>query len=402
MEEINKDTTIKKENTEKKDKKEKKNLSFWEKMGLNFWNSEWWWNNFFGSELEIRERMLEKEKMKYTKTYLEYKINKFFKKEKQFKLYWLDLYYNFNKDFSKIIHTPIYIQKFFSNVHYVTSSVINPEWDEIMNIYNKIIKTNPNYKNSRLDDPKPIYDRRHILLVTYHIFLLLIYTLSALFYIKISTIFMKIKKTLDIEDDVNSSFVVFIAYISFILGLYYGGLQFIFSIIILLFKALYYIAIIIYYLFYYFGWLLFILIKLIGRVTYKTTTAMTGGNNKKNKKNKKKMTGGTLYEDFENFMNEIGEIINALSIDLVVNVLNNFFENILPDEDTFETACKSTSNIEKMLAKQNSRRNTEEPININKKINKQVEKLIPEEIKKTDFVRCMLKKKPKTTVPDCN
>ena len=181
---------------------------------------------------------------------------------------------------------------------------------------------------------------------------------------------MKIKKTLDIEDDVNSSFVVFIAYISFILGLYYGGLQFIFSIIILLFKALYYIAIIIYYLFYHLGWLLFILIKLIGRVTYKTTTAMTGGNNKKNKKNKKKMTGGTLYEDFENFMNEIGEIINALSIDLVVNVLNNFFENILPDEDTFETACKSTSNIEKMLAKQNTRRNTEESIDINKKINK--------------------------------
>ena len=38
-----------------------------------------------------------------SKTYLEYKINKFFKKEKLFKTYWLDLYYNFNKKFSKII-----------------------------------------------------------------------------------------------------------------------------------------------------------------------------------------------------------------------------------------------------------------------------------------------------------
>ena len=54
----------------------------------------------------------------------------------------------------------------------------------------------------------------------------------------------------------------------------------------------------------------------------------------------KKMMDGGLYEDFENFMNEIRAVINKLSIELVVNVLNNFFENLLPDEDTFETECK--------------------------------------------------------------
>ena len=37
-------------------------------------------------------------KIKYTKTYLEYRINKFFEKEKLFKKSWLDLYYNFNRD----------------------------------------------------------------------------------------------------------------------------------------------------------------------------------------------------------------------------------------------------------------------------------------------------------------
>ena len=38
------------------------------------------------------------------------------------------------------------------------------------------------------------------------------------------------------------------------------------------------------------------------------------------------MMGGGLYEDFENFMNEIRAVINELSIELVVNVLNKFFE----------------------------------------------------------------------------
>ena len=55
-----------------------------------------------------------------------------------------------------------------------------------------------------------------------------------------------------------------------------------------------------------------------------------------------------------------------------------------------------------MLARQNSRRNTDEPIDINKKINEQLQEFIPEDIKKTDFIRCMLKKKPKPPPPECN
>lgn len=332
-----------------------------------------------------------------TKTYLELRIRKFFLKEEKFKNYWLDLYEHFNRDFSKIIYTPIYIQKFFSNLKYINQCVINSEWDEIMKIYKEVVKKNPNYKNSRLDDPKPIYDRRYILLITYHIFILVVYSLSAIFYSRLSMTFMKIKKTLNIEHDENSSFIVFIAYVLFILGLYYGGIEFIYSAILLLFKLLYYMGIILYYVIYYLGWLLFILLKLFGRVAYKTTSAMTGG-----KKTNKKMKGGGLYEDFENFMNEIRAVIDEFSVELIVNVLNKFFENILPDEDTFETECKSTSNIEKMLAKQNSKRNTEEPIDINKKINEKITELLPEDIKKTDFARCMLKKDPPPPPPKCN
>ena len=66
-----------------------------------------------------------KNKNKNTKTYLEYRINKFFKKEKLFKTYWLDLFYNFNKEFSKILSTPFYIKMFYSNFKYINSCVIN-------------------------------------------------------------------------------------------------------------------------------------------------------------------------------------------------------------------------------------------------------------------------------------
>ena len=338
-----------------------------------------------------------KNKNKNTKTYLEYRINKFFKKEKNFKKHWLDLYYNFNKEISKIIATPFYVTLFYSNFNYITTSIINSEWDEIMEIYKKVLEKNPNYKNSRLDEPKPIYDRRYILIVTYTIFIIFIYIFASLLYGKMSEIFNKIIINLNIQKDYNSTFVVLIAYIFFILGLYYGGIDFIYKTVLLIIKLIYYIAIILYYLIYYLGWFLFIVIKLFGRLAYKTTTAMTGG-----QKKHKTMKGGGLYEEFENFMNESRDIINNFSSDLIINVLNNFFENLLPDEDVLETQCKSTSNIEKMLARQNSRRNTDEPIDINKKINKQLQKFIPENIKKTDFVRCMLKKKPKPPPPDCN
>ena len=339
------------------------------------------------------------EEIKYTKTYLEYRINKFFKKEHRFKKNWLDLYYNFNREFSQIISTPFYIRMFYSNFKYITDGVLNSEWDEIMKIYKKVVQDNPNYKNSRLDDPKPIYDRRYILLVTYHIFIIFIYVFGNMFYTKISSFFYKILKALDIENDFNSSFIVLIGYVTFIIGLYYGGLSFIYSIFLLLIKVVYYILIIVYYVIYYVGWLLFIILKLFGRLIYKTTTAMKGG---RPIHKKKTFRGGGLYEDFENFMNEIREAMNNLSSDLIVNVLNNFFENLLPDEDILESQCKSTSNIEQMLARQNSKRNTDEPVNINKKINEKIKNLIPENIKNTDFVKCMLKKDPPPPPPKCN
>tara|TARA_Y100000591_G_scaffold180869_1_gene156303 strand:+ start:2999 stop:4147 length:1149 start_codon:yes stop_codon:yes gene_type:complete len=370
-----------------------------ENIGFKFWDSDWW-EKMAAKVFESFKGEKKKEKVLYTKTYLEYRITKFFEKEKKFKKYWLDLYYNFNKEFSKILSTPFYLKMFYSNFNYITHCVMNAEWNEIMDIYKKVVKKNPNYKNSRLDDPKPIYDRRYILLITYYIFIIFIYIISALFYNQLSLNFSKIIKHLDIEDDFNSTFVVLVAYILFILGLYYGGLSFLYTTLVLLFKLLYYIGIILYYLIYYVGWLLIILLKLFGRLAYKTSSAMTGGSSGGKKSNK--MKGGGLYEDFENFMNEARSIINELSIDLIVNVLNKFFENILPDEDTFETECKSTSNIEKMLAKQNTRRNTEESIDINKKINKEIKKLIPENIRKTDFARCMLKKDPPPPPPKCN
>ena len=149
---------------------------------------------------------------------------------------------------------------------------------------------------------------------------------------------------------------------------------------------------------YYIGWIIFIIFKLIGKVLYKTTSAMTGG---RSINKKKTLKGGGLYEEFENFMNELRDAVNNLSSDLIINVLNKFFESILPDENTLETQCKSTSNIEKMLARQNSTRNTDEPIDINKKINEKLKEFIPEDIRKTDFARCMLKKTPPPPPPKC-
>ena len=70
---------------------------------------------------------------------------------------------------------------FYANFNYVNSYVINAEWDQIMELYKKVIKKHPNYKNSRLDDPKPIYDRRYILLITYHIFIIFVYHICCVF-----------------------------------------------------------------------------------------------------------------------------------------------------------------------------------------------------------------------------
>ena len=353
---------------------------------------------FGNSIIEKITGYVKNKKIKNTKTYLEYRINKFFKKEKRFKESWLDLYYNFNREFSQLIAAPFYVKMFYSNLNYINDSIAHDEWQEIMQIYRKVVQKNPNYKNSRLDDPKPIYDRRYILLVTYHIFIIFIYVFGHILYTKISSYFYKIIKTLGVEGDYNSTFAVLIAYTSFIIGLYYGGIPFIYGTIVLLIKVIYYTIIILYYIIYYIGWIIFIIFKLIGKVLYKTTSAMTGG---RSINKKKTLKGGGLYEEFENFMNELRAAVNNLSSDLIINVLNKFFESILPDENTLETQCKSTSNIEKMLARQNSKRNTDEPIDINKKINEKIQEFIPDDIIKTDFARCMLKKTPPPPPPKC-
>ena len=118
------------------------------------------------------------EKIKYTRKYLEFRLNKFFKKEKRFKKNWLALYYGFTKTTSAILPTPYYISLFYSNLNYITSSCVNSEWDVIMDIYknSKIW-----YKNARLDEEKPIYDRIYISSCI-HIFIIFVYVISQMLY----------------------------------------------------------------------------------------------------------------------------------------------------------------------------------------------------------------------------
>lgn len=337
------------------------------------------------------------EKIKYTKKYLEYRINKFFKKEAEFKTNWLKLYYGFNKEFSTILSIPHYVSLFYYNLNHVVNSVKNSEWDIIMKIYKEVVKKNPNYKNSRLDDEKPVYDRRYILIITYYIFIIIVYICANILYKYISDIFAKLIKVLDIQDNSKLTFIVFISYVLLILGLYYGGIEFIIEFIKILYKIVYYSAIILYYIVYYFAWLIIIIFKLLGRLTYNAGSSMTGGK----KKQIGKQLGGNILDDFEDFMNSIKKTFDKLSVNLIVTAINKVFESILPDENPFETQCKSTSNIEKMLARHNSRRNIEEPININEKISDAAKELIPIDIKKNDFMKCMLKKDPPTPPPKC-
>lgn len=331
------------------------------------------------------------EKIKYTRKYLEFRLNKFFKKEKRFKKNWLALYYGFTKTTSAILPTPYYISLFYSNLNYITSSCVNSEWDVIMDIYKKIVKKNPNYKNARLDEEKPIYDRRYILVIVYYIFIIFVYVISQMLYKKISETFNTIIDFFGIRNQENSTFILFIAYVLFILGLYYGGIEFIILCIKILIQVIYYLSIFIYYLVYYLGWLLLIIFKLLGKVMYKTKDAMIGGS----KNNNKKIIGGDIFEDIEDYINNVKTAFDKLSVDFIVSILDSFFNSIIPEDNILESQCKSTSNIEKMLSRHNSRRNTEEPININEKVTDITKKFLPNTIKKDPFVKCMIKKKPK-------
>ena len=179
---------------------------------------------------------------------------------------------------------------------------------------------------------------------------------------------------LEIKDEENTTFILFIAYILFILGMYYGGITFIILICKILIKFIYYVAIFLYYFIYYLGWLLLIIFKSIGKIMYKTQSSMTGGRHKQ-------ITGGDIFEDLEDYINNIKSALDHLSVDLIVSIFDKFFNSILRDEDQLDSICNSTSNIEKMLARNNSRRNTEEPVNINDKITDTLKTFIPPNIR---------------------
>ena len=166
--------------------------------------------------------------------------------------------------------------------------------------------------------------------------------------------------------------------------MYYGGISFIILMCKMLIKFIYYAAIFLYYFIYYLGWLLLIIFKLIGKMMYKAQSSMTGGG-------RKQISGGDIYEDLEEYINNIKSAFDKLSVELIVSIFDKFFNSIVPDDNPLDSQCNSTSNIEKMLARNNSRRNTEEPVNINDKITDTVKTFIPSNIRNNAFVKCMIK-----------
>lgn len=325
---------------------------------------------------------------KDTKGYLDNEINKFFKKEKRFKRNKLLLYYDFNRKISEIISTPYYMSLFYENMNHIVHNCIYSPWDNIMETYKKVVKKNPNYKNSRLDTEKAVYDRRYMLLIVYYIYIIYIYIISSRLYIFISQTFYKIIDKLNIRDSNNGTLIIFILYLGFILGVYYGGIDFLIFVIVLLWNIIWYICVIIFYTIYYLLWGLFILVRLMGKGAVSTVRVFVGG------KKQKKLQGGGIYEEFDEFINDMKKTIDKVTIDFVVNVLNKLFMSAMPD-DIFETDCKSTSNIEQMIAKHNVKRNINEDINITGKISQVARNNLPDSVKNNKFVQCMIKPMPK-------
>lgn len=332
---------------------------------------------------------------KDTKDYLDNEINKFFKKEKRFKRNKLLLYYDFNRKIGDIISVPYQMSLFYENLNHIVYNCINSPWDNIMETYKKIVKKNPNYKNSRLEAQKPVYDRRYLLLIVYYIYIVYVYIISSILYNFISRTFYKIITRLNIRDSNNATFVMFLLYVGFILGLYYGGIDFIIFVIVLLWNIIWYASIILYYIIYYSLWGLFILLRLVGAGTVSTVKIFVGG------KKRSKLKGGgidedfiNIYKEFDEFINSIKNAIDKISIEFVVNIMDKLFMSAMPD-NIFETECKSTSNIEKMLARHNIRRNINKDINITNKISEVAINNLPENVKNNEFLQCMIKPKPK-------
>ena len=317
---------------------------------------------------------------------LEKKLDTFFKKEKRFFKNKLLLYYNFNKSFSDIFSVPYYISLFYSNLNYIVYNVKYAEFDRILKMYKDIVKKNPNYQNSRLKDKKPAYDRRFFLLITYNIFFLGIYLLAHTLYYFISYIFYFMVESLDITEDETSTFILFVLYVYFILGVYYGGIQFLISTIIMVFNITYYVVLVLYYIIYYIVYLFYILFRLIGI----SASKMVGG-----KIRGGKMQGGNIFNDLEVFMNNLKKTYDDLSISFVVTMIDSTLNSLLPESDLLHTECKSTSNIELMLSEHNNKRNVDESINITKKLKKNIATLFPKNIRNDKFLQCMFKEKPK-------
>ena len=56
-----------------------------------------------------------------------------------------------------------------------------------------------------------------------------------------------------------------------------------------------------------------------------------------------------------------------------------------------------------MLATHNNNsRNTEEPININKKINRAIKNILPMNVQQNEFIKCMYKEEDKKEQPKCD
>ena len=321
-------------------------------------------------------------------SYLEYRLHKFFKKENTFLKNKLLLYYEFNKNILDIPVIPYYISLFYQNLDYIVYCVKYSEWDEIMEIYKNIIKDNPNYKNSRITDAKHIYDRRYFLLVLYYIILIFIYYLSSYFYKFLSSLFYFLIDTFNITSSPNLTFLCAIIYLYLIFGIYYGGMPFIIFSINMVLKFAYYSSIAIYYFFYFIG-----LVFKIG-----VLQSFRGGNNN----HKTKKIGGSMYNEFDTLINGIKYTFDDYISSFLIKIIKTILSYILPNFNTMnilDTQCSSTSTIERMLANHDNNRNTNEPINITKKLNNTIKNILPTNVQNNEFIKCMYKadiqKKPK-------
>lgn len=332
----------------------------------------------------------------YSEENLNEKIEKFFKKQKNFLNNKQVLYFEFKKSIYDIIKLPYYISLFYSNLGYIQSSIIDDDWSEILDIYEKVIVKNKNYTNSCLTDDKPIYDRRFLLLVIYYIFLIFVYILSSMLYVVISNIFHYIINILNVSHNANATCVLFIIYMYFILGIYYGGIPFIIATIILAARIIYFMFIILYYILYY----IFYILSIFGAFILSSGRTLIGG--------KKKPFKGGDFDTTDKLIKELNIYINNFKKEFdnfvliyIINYFQKFINYITPVNRILNNKCSNTSNIEQMLARHNSVRNTDEPVNINNKINEKIKEALPTVVRNNKFIKCMYKNEPKKPPPKC-